>query len=92
VISTRSDGTSGWKRQEDELEQAEAQEAWRAEHGAKLLRHVEAVLEPGLRVRDQFTISDVLWFSREIAVSDHRTPSEICDLQARVIRTWLELR
>jgi hypothetical protein len=48
----------GWKRQEDEREQAQAhEEAWPADHGTKLARLFEEVLEPGLGVWGQFTIS-----------------------------------
>ena len=83
----------GWSLPDGEREAVQArEEAVRAEHLAKLVRQLDEVLKPGRRVREQFTISDVLWLSREIAVSQHRAPLEIGDLQARVIQSWLDLQ
>ncbi len=81
------------KRSRDEQEQDEDPCFWRvrAEHGTKLISRLDGIAQPGLRVRDQFTISDVLWFSREIAIADRRSPMEIGDVQAHVIKTMLDL-
>lgn len=82
----------GWRVREGELEEAEAERYTRsAEHAVKLVRQLKAQLKPGERVRNRFTIGDILELSRVIGESHGRSPSEIAALQYRVLRAMITL-